>query len=375
MTCLRLFLHAFIAAAFLCGNVPLSFAQTPPNRAAASFAPEPGVLIPTSGWLVGPASSTLPSGISGMPLPCVMTNQFDNGFVLRLSGGGQHLAALAIDFRQPIFTPGQRYPLQIFILPDYQNDFTATAHDEGTLIVDLREDSSVYRALESAKAMDLSIGPTVARFDLTGLTDGLARMESCFAPPKSSLPVRDVRALRATPAEPEIQTIPDFSESASEFSPDIQPLPVRNADPLNIFEKEPPPLRSDEKAVFSEDKLNGFESDPASLPMDTSPSPDFAQDVPVAKSDERSVWRATKGEDVREVLARWSEKAGVSLVWTAKRGGRVGRDFRYEGPFDEAVQSFLAQAGKFQGSLQPDRATSGLPELQNKPGDMLKINR
>lgn len=310
-----------------------------------------------------------------MPLPCVMTNQFSNGFVLRLSGGDHRLAALAIDFRQPVFTPGQHYPLRVFILPDYQGDFTAMAHDEGTLILSLRSDPSIYRALESAKAMDLSIGPTVARFDLTGLSDGLLRMESCFAPPPPSPPVQAVRALQATPVESRHPEIPDFSLSGDvpASAPALKSLPVRNVDPLNIFESSPQPLKMDERAVFSQGKLNGFEEDsPLSVKEERSPP---QQNPSAPDRSDVSVWYATRGEDVQEVLSRWSGKAGVSLVWTARHGGRVGRDFRYEGTFDEAVQSFLAQVGKFQGDLRPDGETSGLPEFQNKPADRLNINR
>lgn len=377
MVCFKNFLHILWGAFFFCAAPLLSFSEGLAQNSSPDQ--DPGVLTPTSGWLVGPASSSLPSGISGMPLPCVMTNQFDNGFVLRLSGGDHRLAALAIDFRQSVFTPGQHYPLRVFILPDYQGDFTAMAHDEGTLILSLRNDPSIYRALESAKAMDLSIGPTVARFDLTGLGDGLMRMESCFAPPPSSLPVQDVRALKASPVESGHSEIPDFSLSSSLLSdvpaspPGLQSLPVRGADPLNIFESSPQPLKMDERAVFSQGKLNGFEENPSlstkeeKLSSRQSPSPPDASDA--------SVWYATRGEDVQEVLSRWSEKAGVSLVWTARHGGRVGRDFRYEGTFDEAVQSFLAQVGKFQGDLRPDGGGSGLPEFQNKPADRLNINR
>ncbi|HRC26921.1 MAG TPA: hypothetical protein PKX87_05770, partial [Alphaproteobacteria bacterium] len=132
-----------------------------PLRARADDTPGPDILMPTSGWLVGPAAIAVPAGVKDMPLPCVMINQFDNGFVLRLSGGGERLAALVIDFRQSVFTQGQRYPLRIFILPDYKGDFTATAYDASTLIVNLGNDGAIYRALVPANGMDLSIGPTV----------------------------------------------------------------------------------------------------------------------------------------------------------------------------------------------------------------------
>lgn len=332
--------------------------------ARAQTAAEPGILSPTSGWLVGPAAIAVPAGVKDMPLPCVMLNQFDNGFVMRLSGGGQRLAALVIDFRQAVFTTGQRYPLRIFILPDYKGDFAATAHDSSTLIVNLGNDRDIYRALAPANGMDLSIGPTVVRFDLTGLSDGLRRLETCFGRSETAS-VRSERLPPMTAPPPAaMDEISDLSMDSPPRPPSpregaIEPAGIRTLstsrdDPLKIMGRSAP-LPMDRSAAFSESKLNGF------TPDETARNPSFFSGA--STSDQKSdtqVWRASKGENVQEVLSRWSRKEGVSLVWTARRQGQVGADFRYEGTFEEAVSAFLAQSSMFQGEMrdEPPEATS-----------------
>lgn len=352
MICKRFLLSVFALILLSEGGTSSALAQD-------SGSPDSGVLAPMSGWLVGPAVMTLPAGIPEMPLPCVMMNQFDNGFVLRLSGGGHRLAAMAIDFRQPVFTPGQRYPLRVFILPDYQGDFEATAHDQATLILNLVQDELIYRALAPANGMDMSIGPTVVRFDLTGISDGLRRLESCFRPSKESLPVREVRSLRATPAgEPPSPPEPPPLRPDEQFRPGMKTLSAPQTDPLGLFESRDWLAAQDSGARFSPDRLNGF-----SRAENTRPLP--SETAPLGQNTSLPVWHASAGEDVQDVLARWSRKAGVSLVWTAQRGGRVGSDFRYQGTFEDAVSDFLAQAGTFRGEIRSDALRSGLPEFSN----------
>ena len=58
---------------------------------------------PTSAWLVGPASLAANIGNISSKIPCIVANQFSNGFVMRFSGGGEKLMALAIDFRQAVY--------------------------------------------------------------------------------------------------------------------------------------------------------------------------------------------------------------------------------------------------------------------------------
>ncbi len=341
----------FVRFVFVLGTLAvlwgLAVMAVMPLRARADDTSGPDVLMPTSGWLVGPAAIAVPAGVRDMPLPCVMINQFDNGFTLRLSGGGERLAALVIDFRQSVFTMGQRYPLRIFILPDYKGDFTATAYDASTLIVNLGNDGVIYRALAPANGMDLSIGPTVVRFDLTGLSDGLRRLESCFRPGDSSSPAPKPSSQAAFSTTPSEESLPPpaalpFSDRDNGSPSGIRTLPASGADPLKILGRSGR-TALDREAMFSEDRLNGFTPDETS---ERTPS------VPPQDSKAEQVWRASQGEDVQEVLSRWSRKEGVSLVWTARRQGRVGADFRYEGSFEEAVSAFLAQAGTFRGEIR-----------------------
>ena len=78
---------------------------------------QPGAIpefVPSSPWVVGETGLSEVRGIAGLKLPCMMVNQFDNGFIMRLAGGGQNLSAMAVDFRQPIFAKGRRYGAALY---------------------------------------------------------------------------------------------------------------------------------------------------------------------------------------------------------------------------------------------------------------------
>ena len=66
---------------------------------------------PVEGWQVTKTSLAQARGLQNVRLPCLMTSEFDNGFIVRLSGGGGNILAMAIDFRQRLFKPGTNITL------------------------------------------------------------------------------------------------------------------------------------------------------------------------------------------------------------------------------------------------------------------------
>ena len=141
------------------------------------------VYSPTSAWLVGPASlETLGAGAA---TPCLMLNQYENGFTFRFSGGDQRILATAIDFRQDLFTPGARYNISLQIPPSFTHKFSATAYNAGILLLNsasVADAQSFYGALANGTALQLDFPDHSLQFALPGIADGLRRLESCYKP-------------------------------------------------------------------------------------------------------------------------------------------------------------------------------------------------
>ena len=63
--------------------------------------------------------------------------------------------------------------------------------------------------------------------------------------------------------------------------------------------------------------------------------------MPMAETD---TWRARKGEPVRDVLARWSERANVNLVWDSGQSATLAQDISTTGSFEDAVNEVIAKS-------------------------------
>lgn len=304
--------------AFLFGVFCVLACQWAPARASLDYLPR---LAPTSGWMVGQAvvaeSADPASDMRGLPLPCVAMNQFENGFTVRLSGGGKRVVAMAFDFRQNAFGHGERYPIRLSVDRLYAHDFEGVAFDAGTLVVDTGGDEKLFQALGSGEILIVGMGGNVVAFDLKGLPDGLARLESCHRP-------------QATPSPATSQTV-----MATPPLPPVQPAQQPETPPVQA------PLKIDAALKLADDSIAG-------IPMQGSMSPDLppvTADGPPAPA-QPPVWTATAHEAARNVLERWAAAAGVRLQWTASHNGSSDRDFRYEGSLEDAVQAYLAQTDK-----------------------------
>lgn len=162
------------------------------------------VFIPTSAWLVGPATLLQPAD-AGFAMPCVMTNQFNNGYTMRFSGGGGRVLAMALDFRQDAFKVGERYDISLSVPPDFEQTVSATAHNSGTILVNLQKQDGFYDALSAGKYLHLTVGAQKLDFALLGVKDGLQRVEACYSPVKQTsepeIFVRDAKKSAPKPTQ------------------------------------------------------------------------------------------------------------------------------------------------------------------------------
>lgn len=365
------------------------------------------VFVPTSGWLVGPAMMARPQGMEGGPMPCVMANQYSNGFTFRYSGGGGKIMAMAVDFRQKAFEPGGVYGLSVGISSaGFEIDAQGEAYDEATLIVNLQKNEGFYPALEKGRIMTLSISGQEMEFALPGVREGLKRLESCYgasggAPETAALPEEappPAAVMRSAHFDPPPRQSPQqAAEEGAEEKPSsgedaLPPVPVKDEDKAatteNGMEKRVNRLDALLKAAAGSLKDGGGAADvpaspapavpPQGVPLAgtwAQPRPPAAQQpqpqpqqqqqagaaLPPARQDR--TWKAIKGAGLREVLDNWAAMEQAKLVWKAEGDYPLKEPVEVGGSLETAVlavlKSFENDRRKPVGKMYVDPATSG----------------
>lgn len=336
---MRVFFGAFIAALVIVSGSSV-LAQSEDGK--------PPLLTPTSGWLVGPASLAAQADAKEK-LPCVMLNQYDNGFSLRISGGDRKVQAIAIDFHQNVFTPGESYGADVWIGSTGRN-LQAMAFSETTLIVNTSAIENFYDLLSVEKTLRFAVEGKEFEFMLLGTADGLRRVEECYAGGGVS-PARE-----------------------QEARPDIAPQTQRQA--------EMTPLPADSLPGFQTKTMGGDEAGKKNSPAQTKidemlqgvagkiedkpqikppaqvadapaekPPQEHSRDVVVSGDGDpesntmEKRWRVMRGARLHEVLETWAEKENVELLWLAGQDFPVPRSVSIQGTFDAAVANILGQYG------------------------------
>ncbi len=321
---------------------------------------------PTSAWLVGPASLAANIGNISSRIPCVVANQFSNGFVLRFSGGGGKLMALAIDFRQKVFTPRQRYDVEFSVPGQFFQMMNGGAYDEGTLIFSFQKMPDLYDVMQKAETLVVKVQGQVVAFTLIGLDEGFERMEMCYNPaihgPK---PLAPPVGPQPTPESQKTPTTKQSSLQNPLIAQDVErltPMPGEEGiAPLSASpEKEVPSLV--EKARQAEkvaQDLAGRSLQKKQAP----PSPvagnamaagwsDGAQhrnhaDIMVNNGKEappsEMLWRALKGANLQQVLDIWTRNTGAQFIWAADQEFVIQKSISFQGSFDSAIRTLMTQ--------------------------------
>lgn len=208
------------------------------------------MFVPTSAWLVGPAT-ILPEGEASFAMPCVMVNHYNNGYVLRLSGGGGKIFAMAADFRQDAFVAGREYEVTLSVSPDFSQSVSATAHNKGTVLINLQKSDGFYEALRQGRALTLAIGGSSFEFALLGAEDGLARVEECYKPQGNSRTVTEPGQGAAREAMPDEAIPPAYSAmNGGDAMPEPAPMPQPQAP---VLAEAPPPAVAEKPQASGDD--------------------------------------------------------------------------------------------------------------------------
>lgn len=337
------------------------------TAALAAEKSKPNIYVPTSGWLVGPAS--IDESQDSVKMPCLVANQFSNGFVVRLSGGGGQLMAMAIDFRQKAFTPRQKYEVEISVPGDYMQMMTGAAFDAGTLIFGLEKYRDFYKVLQKADTLTIKAEGMTVALNLMGLNDGFRRMNQCYDPsgdrtqvaartPQKPL-IAEANRLLPMPGEedmPMVAAAPSEPVRATPLKKQVVAQPAAPVDPAAA-------LIARAKAAEQAGKdlaQRGRETKVAAAPAWAEPKqPAPAQQngdilaerpgaaVPLGQYSEGKVmrWRAMRGSDLHDVLNQWVGAIGGKLMWGPGQEFTVQRSISMSGDFQTAIRTLLDQYG------------------------------
>jgi hypothetical protein len=321
------------------------------------------LFLPTSAWLVGPAAfQGLPNDVK---VPCVMTNQFDNGYNLRISGTDTNIMAVAVDFRRQLFEKGQSYDLG-FKIGTFERILSSTAHDETTLVVNTDQSEEMRSAMHDGKRLVVTFGKTGLPFSLAGARDGLSRMASCYSgarvienepsgqnhavsPSVEPIPIPQISATGLTP-KPEGQ-----AENVSEASAELDNT-ATNADDnvgalldsfLENAENEAKTTQTTEQVQSNQqvDKVaRSFPDESLERPkvvMDTSTNIE-PRNIPLSAPGAMK-WEAQQGGNLKDVLNIWTSHKKVGLLWGVTTDYYLPRPFYFEGRFEDAVRALMME--------------------------------
>jgi hypothetical protein len=170
-----------LLTAYFAGGSTCVYAQDAIDNNGKQEPGETEYIYPSGSWLVG--SGTSPAGgVNGGEFPaCVMANQFKNGYIVRMAGGGGELMAMSVDFRDDLFKEGRTYELSVDFRGKFFLEQEAVLYDQSTLVVDLRHYSGIYDKVKNSEQMILELDDKSYPFSLAGIREGLQRLEECYS--------------------------------------------------------------------------------------------------------------------------------------------------------------------------------------------------
>lgn len=204
--------------------------------------------------------------------------------------------------------------------------------------------------------------------------------------PVSALPVPAVQA----PA-PVMAPAPAPAPVAAPVVPPVVP-PVVSAAPKDVPKEaaKESPKEVSKEVPKEADVLLAAKPIPLVPPVtedikqDAPPVPTFGPVAPAVVSNTAAVvppkspsvvfesWRARKGEVVRDVLQRWSQRSGIDLMWASPDSPRVKEDFTYVGSFQNAANRLVLDNGKDQ--LHSQYRSEGLNPVMMSPASTITTN-
>lgn len=83
-------------------------------------------------------------------------------------------------------------------------------------------------------------------------------------------------------------------------------------------------------------------------------------------------WRARKGEPVRDVLQRWSERSGINLMWATPESPILKDSFSFVGRYQDAVNTLIKKEGG--ETIHSQYRSEGLDPVMMVPASTITTN-
>ena len=237
---------------------------------------------PVTAWQVTPLSI---GNIQGSkPSLCVMTSKFDDGTVIRFTGGKERIPGFSIVG----YYSSDELELGVSFLGTENMATEVRKLDDNTIMGKFVDSIAVYKILESSAYN----APIIVNFN---------------------------------------------GEKYKYFGGDIKAGLMRIADCLNGNSNANNKVAKQSSENAGDNQIS-FEAD-----ITLSDKGTVFKNHSEKKSYE---WEAKRGEDLKDVLSRWSKKAGTDLIWSAEGSVKLPEDIGYDGDFNEAVQALLYKVSR-----------------------------
>lgn len=140
---------------------------------------EPEVhFYPAKTWNV----SSAPVDVAGATVQrCTITNEFNNGFIVQLTGSHRWVEALQIDFRQDAFDPGQTYDVALTVPGINNKTLSGQAASPSQMVIGLKGQKDFYQTIRDSSVFDLKIDDNEFRFYMVGFDQKAQGFERCMA--------------------------------------------------------------------------------------------------------------------------------------------------------------------------------------------------
>ena len=161
-------LFAFIAASILLA----------PHTAKAISGQSDPYFYPTQQWITAKEEYEH-SGLDKER--CYISTSFNNGFIIQLSGSERWVERFDINFRQPLFAPGDSYTVELNIPGIQKVSLKGDAYDQDILSINLNDNKDFYKNLRNSSVLDFSVDGNKFRFYMMGLAAKSDQFEKCMA--------------------------------------------------------------------------------------------------------------------------------------------------------------------------------------------------
>ncbi len=221
-----------------------------------AFAGDPELYFyPTQRW-----SIAAQGGDESAPV-CALSNSFNNGFAIKISGDRDGFDTLDLDFRQSSFEAGRKYEI-VYSVPGASREvFQATAAKGSVLSSSISSKADFAAALQDAATLDLSIQSNQFRLYLTGFAKAMDEYNNCINPPAPAMAAIDEvenppELAAAQEAEASLSPAEEAVIMASDSSSDTPAQPEISSPPAD----EAPILSQDEQTSDKKDILAKIDS-------------------------------------------------------------------------------------------------------------------